>query len=89
LAGNFRPYGDKLDSVAEVLPSSGVNRWYQVRRSGAGAHLLVFAERYFDSEADAFEYWERRSADLGADRVNRPVRSHEDPLVWAVCIDPQ
>ena len=78
--------------MAEVLPSSRVDRWYQVRRSGtdqAQDPVLLFAERYFDREAEAFDYWERRMCEVGPDRVHRPVRSHEDPHVWAVCIDPQ
>jgi hypothetical protein len=74
--------------MPEVLPTRGVNRWYQVTRSGSNEPWQVFAERYFDSKSEAFAYWESRSAELGYDRVCRPLHSHEDPVIWAVCIDP-
>ena len=75
--------------MPEVLPSHSVNRWYRVYRSDTKTHADVFAEKYFDSEAEAFGYWQNRSATLGFDRVNRPVRSHENRAVWAVCVDAQ
>ena len=75
--------------MPEVLPTHGVNRWYRLRRPLSDELWHFFAERYFDSEQEAFAYWEQRRSELGPDRVHRPVPSHENPLVWAVCIDPQ
>ena len=75
--------------MPQVLPTQGVNRWYQLRRPPSNEPWYFFAERYFDSEQEAFAYWEQRCGELGLDRVHRPVPSHENPLVWAVCIDPQ
>jgi hypothetical protein len=49
----------------------------------------LFAERYFDSEQDAIEYWQQRILELGDDRVCRPVPSRENSAVWAVCVDPE
>ena len=76
-------------TMSEVLPTHGVNRWYRLRRPLSDELWHFFAERYFDSEQEAFAYCEQRRNELGPDRVHRPVLSHEDPLVWAVCIDPQ
>ena len=56
-------------TIPEVLPTFGVNRWYSVRRSGTNEQWHVFAEKYFDSEAEAVHYWESRSGTLGFDRV--------------------
>jgi hypothetical protein len=75
--------------MPQVLPTGNVNRWYQLRRPLSDDVWHFFAERYFDSEQEAFAYWEQRRSELGPDRVHRPVPSHENPLVWAVCIDPQ
>ena len=75
--------------MPEVLPTSTVNRWYTLRRPGSNEQWLFFAERYFDSKAEAFAYWEQRSDEVGFSRAPHPVRSHENREVWAVCIDPQ
>ena len=75
--------------MPQVLPTNDVNRWYQVRRGTDHETCLFFAERYFDSESDAFEYWERRTSELGFERVHRPLASHENPRIWAVCILPE
>jgi hypothetical protein len=74
--------------MPEVLPTYQVNRWYKVRRVGTHEYLEVFAEKYFDSEADAFNYRQHRSVTLGFDRVHGPIPSHENAAVWAVCIEP-
>jgi hypothetical protein len=75
--------------MPQVLPTGRVNRWYQLRRPLSDEVCHFFAERYFDSGQEAFAYWEQRQSELGPDRVHRPVLSHENPRVWAVCIDPQ
>ena len=75
--------------MPQVLPTVSVNRWYQLRRPPGGELWHFFAERYFDSEQEAFAYWEQRGSELGLDRVHRPVPWHENGFVWAVCIDPQ
>ena len=75
--------------MSQVLPTQTVNRWYRLRRPLSDESWHFFAERYFDSEQEAFAYWENRRSELGHDRVHRPVPSHENAFVWAVCIDPQ
>ena len=75
--------------MPEVLPTSDVNRWYYTKRQRTNRSGQFFAERYFDSEREALVYWERRSAELGADRVHTPLRSHESANIWAVCIIPE
>ena len=75
--------------MQQVLATQSVNRWYQRRRPPTNHPWHFFAERYFDSEQEAFAYCEQRRSEIGPDRVHRPVPSHENPLVWAVCIDPQ
>ena len=75
--------------MPQVLPTQTVNRWYRLRHPVTDEASDFFAERYFDSEQEAFMYWEQRGSELGADRVHRPVPSHENASVWAVCIDPQ
>ena len=75
--------------MPQVLPTQTVNRWYRLRRPHSDEPGYFFAEQYFDSEQEAFAYCEHRRGELGPDRVHRPVPSHESPLVWAVCIDPQ
>jgi len=75
-------------SLPEVLPARGVNRWYRLHKEDKRQTWDFFAERYFDSKPEAFVYWEQRAKELGFERVHRPVPSHENPSVWAVCIVP-
>lgn len=79
----------KVLLMAQVLPGAKVNRWYNLRNFSKSSKDSgpVFAERYFDSHVEAFEYWEERSAELGPNRVFQPVTSHEDSRIWAVCVD--
>jgi hypothetical protein len=72
--------------MPQVLPTRSVNRWYELRRPHSDQLFHFFAERYFDSEQEARAYWQQRRRELGLYRVHRPVPSHENPLVWAVCI---
>jgi hypothetical protein len=75
--------------MPEVVPTHGVNCWYRLRRRPGDELCDFFEERYFDSEQEALSYWEQRESELGPERVLRPLPSRENPLVWAVCIDPE
>ena len=56
-------------TMPEVLSTHGVNRWYRLRRPLSDELWHFFAERYFDSEQEAFAYCEQRRNELGSDRV--------------------
>ena len=74
--------------MPQVLPKSDVNRWYWLA-IGGNTPADFFAERYFDVHSEALTYWQQRCDELGIERVHRPVPSHENPQVWAVCILPE
>ena len=48
----------------------------------------VWAEKYFDNHAEAFDYYERRRAEHPTGRISRPLQSREKPPAWVVCVDP-
>lgn len=73
--------------VPEVPPLSR-NRWYQVRWPGDFDSSLAWAEKYFDDRNEAYSYSERRETEVSPRRVHMPVPSHEDPKIWAVCVEP-
>ena len=64
------------------------NRWYRLRLPGDCRDTQLWAERFFTSQAEAFDYYERRRAEHPARRVHRPVEAQEPPLAWVVCLDP-
>jgi hypothetical protein len=48
----------------------------------------LWAEKFFDTQAEAFDYYEHRRHEHPTGRVHPPVASHEGDAVWAVCADP-
>jgi hypothetical protein len=64
------------------------NRWFRVKWPDERQLKPAWAEKYFDTHAEAFDYAELRRAGHPAGRVHRPVQSHESPAAWAVCVDP-
>jgi len=64
------------------------NRWYRIKWPNERQLRPAWAEKYFDSFHEAFDYAERRRAEHPSRRVHRPVRSHESGHIWAVCVDP-
>jgi hypothetical protein len=74
-----------------VMPeasAAGRNRWYRVKWPDQRNLSPARAEKYFDNDTEAFDYFQRRLAGHPTGRVHRPVQSHEKPTVWAVCVDP-
>ena len=71
-----------------MLPGNNVNRWYRLPLGGDGQMTDWFAEHYFDSHSEALAYWHQRCDELGSNRVYRAWPSHENQVVWAVCIEP-
>ena len=70
------------------LTAGSRNRWFRLRLPGDCRDTHLWAERFFPTEAEAFDSYERRRAELAAGRVYRPVEAQEPPLAWAVCVDP-
>lgn len=70
------------------LSAAGRSRWFRLRLPGDCHDSQLWAERFFASQAEAFDYYERRRAEHPTGRVHRPVEAHEAPLAWAVCVDP-
>jgi hypothetical protein len=64
------------------------NRWYRVKWADERQLQPAWAEKYFDTHSEAFDYFERRRAEHPTGRVHRPIQSQEKPVVWAVCVDP-
>lgn len=64
------------------------HRWFRIRWPGQKETTYAWAEKFFDSRTEAFDYYERRLAEHPAGRVHPPLASHEDAAVWAVCVDP-
>ena len=64
--------------MAQVLPTQTVNRWYRLRRPLSDKVWQFFAEWYFDSEQEAFAYWEQRRNE--SKRKVRPLN------VWSIDI---
>jgi hypothetical protein len=75
--------------MPQVLPGNNVNRWYRLPLARNAQLADWFAERYFDSHSEALAHWQQRCDELGFNRVHRPVPSHENRAVWAVCILPE
>jgi hypothetical protein len=73
--------------MAQVIPARAVQRWYPVRWPGDRITGEMFAERFFDSWEDAYNYAERRRTEISPRRVNEPIRCREDASIWAVCIE--
>lgn len=72
--------------MGELNPE-GRRRWYA--RPGKREGSCLWAQRFFSSHHEAYAYYEQEVERIGPDRVYLPVRSPEDPNVWAVCVDPQ
>jgi hypothetical protein len=64
------------------------NRWYRVRWADERQLKPAWAEKYFDTFAEAFAYYELRRAEHPTGRVHRPVQSQEAPMAWVICVDP-
>jgi len=54
----------------------------------AASDSELWAERFFSTHAEAFDYYERRSAEHPSARVHMPVHAQESDGAWAVCVDP-
>jgi hypothetical protein len=74
-------------SLPEVSPDRR-NRWYPVSWPNERRLKPAWAEKYFDTHTEAFDYFEQRRAEHPTGRVQRPIQSQEKPDVWAVCVDP-
>ena len=70
------------------LSSSARNRWYRVKWPDERQLRPAWAEKFFDTHIEAFDYYEYRLTKHPTGRVHRPVHSHEKPAAWAVCVDP-
>jgi hypothetical protein len=71
------------------VPSDRRNRWYRIKWSGEVQLKPAWAEKFFDNHTEAFDYAELRRGEHSTGRVYRPVQSHEKPLAWAVCVEPE
>src|SRR3954452_9262123 len=67
--------------MPEVSPD-GRNRWYRVKWPDERQLKPAWAEKYFDSHAEAFDYFERRRTEHPTGRVHRPLQSQDKPTVW-------
>ena len=65
------------------------NRWYRVKWPDERQLTPAWAEKYFDNHTEAFDYAERRRTEHSIGRVSRPIKSHEAPAAWAVCVEPE
>jgi hypothetical protein len=70
------------------LPAGSRNRWFRLRLPGDCRDAPLWAERYFPSQAEAFDSYERRRAEHPTGRVHSPVLAPEGDGAWAVCVDP-
>jgi hypothetical protein len=70
------------------LPPDRRNRWYRVKWPGERQLQPAWAEKYFDTHTEAFDYSECRRAQHPTGRVHRPLHSQEKPDAWVVCVDP-
>ena len=70
------------------IPAGSRIRWFRLRLPGDCRDTRLWAERFFASRAEAFDYYERRRAEHPTGRVHPPVRAQENDSVWAVCTDP-
>ena len=82
----MHPKTSPLVSPLSELPADSRNRWFRLPGDCRAAHL--WAERFFSSQAAAFDYYERRGAEHPTGRVHRAVEVQKPPLAWAVCVDP-
>jgi hypothetical protein len=73
--------------MPELFPNRR-NHWYRVKWPGEVQLKSAWAEKYFDTYLEAFDYAEPRRAEHAAGRVSRPLHSHEAPTAWAVCVNP-
>jgi hypothetical protein len=73
--------------MSEVVPARTVQRWYPVRWPGDHISSEMFAERFFDSWEDAYNYADHRRSAIAPRRVSEPIRSREDASIWAVCVE--
>jgi len=73
--------------MLEVSPTAR-NRWYRVKWPDQRQLKPAWAEKYFATHTEAFDYFEHRRAEHPTGRVYRPIQSQEKPTVWAVCVDP-
>jgi hypothetical protein len=73
--------------MAEVSTAAR-NRWFRLRLPGDCHDTQLWAERYFGSHAEAFDYYERRRGEHPTGRVHPPVAAQEGDGAWAVCTDP-
>ena len=70
------------------LPAGSRHRWFRLRLRGDCRDAHLWAERFFQSQAEAFDYYERRRGEHPTGRVHPPVPAQEDDRAWAVCSDP-
>jgi len=70
------------------LSTAARNRGYRARWPDQRQLQPAWAEKYFDTYAEAFDYSERRRAEHPTGRVYRPLQSQEKPAAWVVCVDP-
>ena len=77
-----------LNVPMSELPAGSRQRWFRLRLTGDCRDTQLWAERFFASQAEAFDYYERRRAEHPAGRVHRPVPAQEGDGAWAVCSDP-
>ena len=74
--------------VMSELPAEDRRRWFRLRLPGDCHDSQLWAERFFSTHAEAFDYYERRSAEHPSARVHMPVHAQESDGAWAVCVDP-
>jgi len=70
------------------LPAGSRNRWFRLRLPGDCRDTQLWAERFFASQAEPFDYYERRRAEHPTGLVHRPVEAQEMDGARDVCVDP-
>jgi hypothetical protein len=79
---------DFPDHLGAEVAAGSRHRWFRLRLPGDCRDSQLWAERFFATQAEALDYYERRRAEHPTGRVHRPVEAQEPPTAWAVCVDP-
>ena len=75
-------------SPMSELPAANRARWFRLRLAGDCRDRHLWAERFFSTHAEAFDYYQRRLAEHPTGHVHSPVEAMEGDGAWAVCVDP-
>lgn len=81
-------YAMLRSSAMSEVPAAGRQRWFHLRFPEDCRATHVWAEKFFDRQSEAFDYYEHRRAEHPTGRVHPPIASAEDESIWAVCVDP-